>query len=80
MEDRGGRSDFLATGTTRGTAPKRPQGGTVALPTALGQAGEQGKVDPGVLDLEFSSNSRNVVYKKLAKHCNYINLNKRHSF
>lgn len=61
MEDRGGRSDFLATGTTRGTAPKRPQGGTVALPTALGQAGEQGKVDPGVLDLEFSSNSRNVV-------------------
>lgn len=61
MEDRGGRSDFLATGTTRGTAPKRPQGGTVALPTTLGQAGEQGKVDPGVLDLEFSSNSRNVV-------------------
>ena len=61
MEDRGGRSDFLATGTTRGTAPKRPQGGTVALPTTLGQARVQGKVDPGVLDLEFSSNSRNVV-------------------
>lgn len=43
MEDREERSDFLATGTTRGTAPKRPQGGTVALPTTLGQAGEQGR-------------------------------------
>ena len=31
MEDSGGRSDFLATGTTGGTAPERPQGGTVAL-------------------------------------------------
>lgn len=41
-----------------------PRGHKVAqwlsLPTALDRTGEQGK-DPGALDLEFSSNSKNVV-------------------
>ena len=39
-----------------GTAPEKPQGGTVTLPTTFGPL-----VKPSVLDLEFPSNSRNVV-------------------
>ena len=48
-----------------GTAPERPQGGTVTLPTTFGRGGREGAVTPGVLNLEFSSNFRNVVILSL---------------
>lgn len=50
-----------------GTAPERPQGGTVTLPTTFGPCGREGAVTPDVLNLEFPSNFRNVVILSLPR-------------